>query len=227
MRFKQSFLSVLCCGAFMLPCGAVHALPGMEQAQQAQAEIQLDKQQSQWFRMWMTRIVSEQFRQGPTPRWTHRDCAGLVRFAVHESFAVHDRRWLKANGFSGKNLPPELSLNAEQRKLGQQWQTETGEKSGYVSALALIQHNTRFVSKDINQALPGDILFFDQGDQQHIMIWMGDYIAYHTGSVTPTDNGLRAVSVQGLMQWKDTRWRIRSDNPNFIGVYRLAFLSAW
>jgi len=225
MQLRQSFLSVVCWGAFLLPFSSVYALPGTQQTPHAQTEIQLDRQQSQWFRLWMTRIVSEQLRQGPTPRWTHRDCAGLVRFAVHESFAVHDRRWLKANGFSGKNLPPELSLTPDQRKLGQQWQTETGEKGAYVSALALIQHNTRFISKDINQALPGDILFFDQGDQQHMMVWMGDYIAYHTGSVTPTDNGLRAVSVQGLMQWKDTRWRIRSDNPNFIGIYRLAFLS--
>ncbi len=224
MRLKQSFLTAVCWGAFLLPVTSVYALPGTQQTPYAQADIQLDRQQSQWFRLWMTRIVSEQLRQGPTPRWTHRDCAGLVRFAVHESFAVHDRRWLKANGFSGKNLPPELSLTPEQRKLGQQWLTETGEKGAYVSALALIQHNTRFISKDINQALPGDILFFDQGDQQHIMVWMGDYIAYHTGSVTQTDNGLRAVSVQGLMQWKDTRWRIRSDNPNFIGIYRLAFL---
>jgi uncharacterized protein YfaT (DUF1175 family) len=94
-----------------------------------------------------------------------------------------------------------------------------------VSALGLIQQNSRFVAKDVNQALPGDLLFFDQGDDQHLMIWMDRYIAYHTGTVTRTDNGLRAVPVSELMQWKDSRWQPQSGNPNFIGVFRLAFLT--
>ncbi len=36
------------------------------------------------------------------------------------------------------------------------------------------------------------------------MVWMGRYIIYHTGSATKTDNGMRAVSLQQLMTWKDT-----------------------
>lgn len=220
---KRALAVAFCCSTlFTVPeAYALQQNPALD----TQTSIKLDQQQSAWFRIWMTRIISEQLRQGPTPRWVHRDCAGLVRFAVHESFAVHDNRWLKANGLSTKNLPPELNLSKTQRALGRQWQTELGTKGAYVSALGLVQHNTRFVSKEINMALPGDILFFDQGDEQHMMVWMGDYIAYHTGTVTPKDNGLRAVSVQKMMQWKDTRWRIRTDNPNFIGIYRLAFLS--
>jgi uncharacterized protein YfaT (DUF1175 family) len=27
------------------------------------------------------------------------------------------------------------------------------------------------------------------------------------------------------MQWKDSRWQPQSGNPNFIGVFRLAFLT--
>ena len=27
-------------------------------------------------------------------------------------------------------------------------------------------------------------MFYDQGDDQHLMIWMGRSIAYHTGSST-------------------------------------------
>ncbi len=71
---------------------------------------------------------------------------------------------------------------------------------------------------------------------------MGSWIAYHTGqppAATPEqgsgrrrpaaetvyDHGLRAVTPAQLLQWKDTRWRPRDDNPNFAGYYRLAFLS--
>ena len=36
---------------------------------------------------------------------------------------------------------------------------------------------------------------------------------------------LRSVSLQQLMTWKDTRWIPDESNPNFIGIYRLAFLS--
>jgi uncharacterized protein YfaT (DUF1175 family) len=103
---------------------------------------------------------------------------------------------------------------------GYRWQNKA-----FVTALALIQGNSQFVGKEINQAQPGDLLFFDQGDEQHLMVWMGQYIAYHTGTVTPRDNGLRAVTVQQLIQWKDTRWQPIGNNPNFIGFYRLGFLS--
>ncbi|MGS3052286.1 DUF1175 family protein, partial [Escherichia coli] len=95
----------------------------------------------------------------------------------------------------------------------------------YVTAINLIQYNSQFIGQDINQALPGDMIFFDQGDAQHLMVWMGRYIIYHTGSATKTDNGMRAVSLQQLMTWKDTRWIPNDSNPNFIGIYRLNFLA--
>jgi uncharacterized protein YfaT (DUF1175 family) len=72
----------------------------------------------------------------------------------------------------------------------------------------------------------GDLLFFDQGDSQHLMIWMGSFIAYHTGSETAGDNGLRSIALRDLLRWADTRWRPEQNNPNFAGVYRLDFLSA-
>lgn len=92
-----------------------------------------------------------------------------------------------------------------------------------MNAIKLVQFNSRLVGRDLNQARPGDLMFYDQGDDQHLMIWMGRSIAYHTGSSTPTDNGMRSVSLQQLMTWKDTRWIPDESNPNFIGIYRLAF----
>ncbi|MGF6575123.1 uncharacterized protein YfaT (DUF1175 family) [Paraburkholderia sp. GAS333] len=189
----------------------------------------LSPEQSAAFRAWFVRIVDQQMRRGPTPRWTQRDCAGLVRFAVGETLKAHDTKWLRANGMTGLadtgSMPPELQLSASQRTLANRWTQLDGSTGAYASAIALIQRNSRFVSKDVNQALPGDLLFFDQGDDQHLMIWLDRYIAYHTGTVTPTDTGLRAVAVSDLMQWKDSRWQPLDGNPNFVGVFRLDFLT--
>lgn len=191
----------------------------------AQPSLMLDAQQSQYFRGWFIRIAEEQLRQGPSPRWYQQDCAGLVRFAANEALKPHDAKWLRSNGYSNRYLPPELSLTEQQRQLAQSWSQGGGKVGPYVDAIKLIQYNSRFIGRDLNQALPGDLIFFDQGDDQHLMIWMGRYIAYHTGSATATDNGMRAVSLQQLMTWKDTRWIPDESNPNFIGVYRLHFLS--
>ncbi|HEV3431115.1 MAG TPA: DUF1175 family protein [Paraburkholderia sp.] len=189
----------------------------------------LTPEQSAIFRAWFVRIVDQQMRRGPTPRWTQRDCAGLVRFAAQEALREHDARWLKANGMNSaadaSRLPPELQLSEQQRSLANRWTRIDGSVGAYASAIALIQRNSRFVSRDVNQALPGDLLFFDQGDDQHLMIWLDRYIAYHTGTVTPTDSGLRAVAVSDLMQWKDSRWQPFDGNPNFVGVFRFAFLT--
>jgi len=186
-------------------------------------------QQSAAFRAWFSRIVDQQLRHGPTPRWTQRDCAGLVRFAVGETLKPHDSKWLRANGMTGladaSSMPPELQLSASQRTLANRWTRVDGSTGAYASAIALIQRNSRFVAKDINQALPCDLLFFDQGDDQHLMVWLDRYIAYHTGTVTPTDTGLRAVAVSDLVQWKDSRWQPLDGNPNFVGVFRLDFLT--
>lgn len=186
----------------------------------------LDREQSRRFRAWLTRLVEEQVRR-PNPRWTQRDCAGLVRFATAEAFAEHDAAWRQHNGFIGMSLPPPLELEAKLRQqLRHRWQTGSGEISAYASAAALIQHNSRFMGKEYAQAQAGDLLFFDQGDDQHLMVWMGGWLAYHTGSISNTDNGLRAVSIKDLLQWKDTRWRPQAGNPNFVGIYRFSFLAA-
>jgi uncharacterized protein len=186
----------------------------------------LDPQQSRQLRGWIVRLVSAQIRNGPTPRWSHRDCAGLLRFAVAESFRAHDLSWKRANGLLGLPLPPELSLDSAARdQLRNRWRLSDGSQAAYASALDIVQGNCAFRSKDWQRAQPADLLFFDHGDEQHLMVWMGQHVAYHTGSSSPQDNGLRAVNISALMQWRDTRWQPHKDNPNFAGIYRLAFLA--
>ena len=188
-------------------------------------DVRLDARQSRVFRAWMVRIVSEQLRQGPTPRWFHRDCAGLVRFAVAEALRPHDAAWLRASGLSARALPPDVALDGDERRRLLGWAQPDGTRAAFATAAVLVARNSRGLGKDVNVAEPGDLLFFDQGDDQHLMVWMGGWVAYHTGYETPSDNGLRAVPLHQLMHWKDTRWRPRSGNPNFVGVFRLAFLS--
>lgn len=187
--------------------------------------VRLDAQRSRIVRAWMVRVINEQLRQGPTPRWFHRDCAGLVRFAVAEALRAHDARWLAANGIAGRGLPPDVELTGVERDALRGWQRGDGTRGAYVGAETLVRQNSRLLGRDVNAAEPGDLLFFDQGDDTHLMVWMGRYVAYHTGTETPSDNGLRAVTLDQLMRDKDTRWRPEPGNPNFVGVFRLAFLS--
>lgn len=206
--------------------GALLCAPAMALTRPDAAQVRLTPAQSRAFLAWMTRIVDEQVRRGPSPRWQHRDCAGLVRFAVNEALAAHDARWMRANGIAtDARLPPELDLTPEQAGLRNRWVQTGGAVGHFVTAVALVQHNSRFVSRDINAARAGDLLFYDHGDAQHLMVWMGSHIAYHTGEATPHDNGLRSVGIRQLMNWKDTRWQPATSNPNFAGVYRLLFLS--
>ena len=193
-------------------------------ARGAEASVSLSAEQSRIVRAWMVRIIDAQIASGPTPRWHHRDCAGLVRFAVAEALRPHDVAWRQANGIGGR-VPPDVTLSPEQRALRHRWRLADGTYSAFVTGLELIQENATLVGKDINDARPGDLLFFDQGDDQHLMVWTGRYVAYHTGSSSATDNGLRAVSVQELMSWRDTRWKPIRGNPNFAGIYHLRFLS--
>lgn len=129
----------------------------------------LNVEQSGLFRAWFVRIAQEQLRQGPSPRWYQQDCAGLVRFAANETLKVHDSKWLKSNGFSSQYLPPEMTLTPGQRQLAQNWNQGNGKTGPYVTAINLIQYNSQFIGQDINQALPGDMIFFDQGDAQHLI----------------------------------------------------------
>ena len=181
--------------------------------------------QAKAFRNWMTLIIHQQLRQGPTPRWTQNDCAGLVRFAVAESLRAHDNAWVRANGFLAQRRPAEVQLTEAQSGLRHAWYCSDGTVDVWASAYDLVANNSRFVSKDLMQAQPGDLLFYDQGQDQHLMVWMGQYIAYHTGTRTATDNGLRAYTIEQIMTKKDNRWQPVASNPNFLGVYRLTFLT--
>ena len=131
-------------------CAAMAAARGAWALREpVEEQVRLSQAQSRAFQAWMLRIVNAQIEKGPSPRWTHRDCAGLVRFAVNEALTVHDARWLHANGIaSDRRLPPELELEPNQAALRNRWVQTGGTVGHFVTALALVQHNSRFVARD-------------------------------------------------------------------------------
>jgi uncharacterized protein YfaT (DUF1175 family) len=197
------------------------------QAAAAADAAPLSPLQAAAFRRWLVAIVNDQIDR-PSPRWVHRDCAGLVRFAVREAWRPHDLAWRQAMGWSPlRPTPPEPAPTPAQAAWTGGWRGGDGQRSAFVSAAALVQYNCVAVGMDRTLAQPGDLLYFDQGDDQHLMVWTGQQVAYHTGAEPrPDDNGLRRQRWDALMQWPDTRWRPRRDNPNFAGLFRLAFLPA-
>ncbi|NDG83451.1 MAG: DUF1175 family protein [Proteobacteria bacterium] len=188
----------------------------------------LPKSERKAFREWVVTLVEDQVSRGANPRWHQQDCASLVRFAVGESLARHDPKWKKANGFTGRALPPEIEVPQSERSQFKSWMNSDGKRGDYVRALPLIQQNAVFLGKTMDRIEPADLLFFDQGDDQHVMVWTGRRLVYHTGSSrrerADSDSGLRAVTMGDLLSWTDSRWRPVPENPNFVGFYRLAFL---
>jgi uncharacterized protein YfaT (DUF1175 family) len=215
--FLAALLFSLAAPALALPS----ALPGKSDERE---NLRLDAQQSQAVRAWIVRIAEAQIRFGPAARWTQRDCAGLVRFVVAEALAVHDERWRRTMGIDGR-LPPDLVPDPLREALRHRWRRPDGSQGAYVNAIGLVQENSAFVSREAQLARPADLFFFDQGQEQHLMLWTGRRIVYHNGSPpSPADNGLRAVSLARLLEWRDTRWRPEAANPNFAGVFSLFFL---
>lgn len=206
--------------------GVAMASPSMAASAPAPQRPTLTRPQSLAFQQWFVAIVSDQVLRPPSPRWVHRDCAGLVRFSVAEALRPHNPEWLKAMGWPlSQPRAPEVDLRPDQSALRQPWLASSGQASSFVSALALVQNNARFIGKGRTQAQPGDLLFYDQGDDQHLMVWTGRRVAYHNGSApSASDTGLRWRRWDDLQASPDTRWRPEERNPNFVGLFRLAFL---
>lgn len=221
---RSLLLALAAAPAATMAAVAADPSPPASRASDDASPQRLDRVASQAFRDWMTLLVHAQLERGPTPRWVHRDCAGLVRFAVAESLRDHDAAWRRANGLVGVRVPPDIDAGAA-AGLRHAWRRADGSRGAYVGALDLVQRNARFVSRQLAQAAPADLLLYDFGDEQHLMVWMGSYVAYHTGRADAGDSGLRALRPAQLFGWNDTRWRPVADNPNFAGLHRFAFLA--
>jgi uncharacterized protein YfaT (DUF1175 family) len=203
------------------------------------------------FRGWFTLIAEAQFYH-LSEQWTtkQRDCAGLVRFAWREALRKHDRVWFQKMGAGYEPVTPDVSrYNLEQGPLGEKLfrtafgsfkdgEQGNGTFSEFADARTLKSFNTTFISRDRQDAEPGDLLFFYQPWVQkypyHVMIFLGpaklggnqsgDWVVYHTGASVTDEGAVKKVELSVLDHHPNKRWRPVESNPNFLGFFRLKIL---
>ncbi len=197
------------------------------------------------FRAWFV-AIAEQEAALPDDKLPTEidDCAALLRFAYRESLVQHDDRWLAAQpdpshftslvsiaqyhypqtplGLNLFRVAPGPYVAADLSKSG----PAGGAFAQFADAHALLALNTYLVSRTVRTALPGDLLFFrqlEQNSQYHSMVIAGahaDWVIYHTGPIGKQKGEIRRVSIEDLLHHPDARWRPAPGNTNFLGVYR-------
>ena len=162
-----------------------------------------------------------------------------MRFAYREALVQHDDRWLAAQPDPSRftSLVSITQYHYPQTPLGLNLfrvapgpftaaDLNSGAFAQFADAHALLALNTYLVSRDIHTALPGDLLFFrqlEQNSQYHSMVIAGahaDWVIYHTGPIGKQKGEIRRVSIEDLLHHPDARWRPVPGNTNFLGVYR-------
>jgi hypothetical protein len=203
------------------------------------------------FRAWFTMIAEQQFYE-PSKVWNteQRDCAGLARFAWREALRTHDRAWFQKMGASYSSVAPDVkAYTLEKNVLGEKLfrarggaftpvDLENGAFNEFADAKTLKEFNANFISRDVRQARPGDLLFYFQAFSQkqpyHVMIFLGaarqdgqnadDWVVYHTGGAPEEGGEVRKTRLSALAKHPNRRWRPVAENKNFLGFYRLKIL---
>lgn len=202
------------------------------------------------FRRWFTWIAEMQFYKA-SDTWNpeQRDCAGLVRFAWREALRPHDRAWYQRMGENYQPVAADVSVKLDAEPLREKlFRTAPGTYNSrdlangrfaeFADAQTLKNFNATFISRDREQARPGDLLFFYQPYVQkfpyHVMIFLGpagvadegahDWVVYHTGASPENGGEVKKVRLAVLDHHPNKRWRPFTGNPNFLGFYRLMLL---
>jgi uncharacterized protein YfaT (DUF1175 family) len=197
------------------------------------------------FRRWFTFLAELQFFTPVERRPAEiADCAALIRYAYREALHAHDGNWATDAHLT---LAPAIPSVARYRypftplgsalfrvKPGPYQPTDTanGAFAQFADAKTLHLLNTHFVSRDLDRAEPGDLLFYRQAADHmpfHSMIYLGPsqiardqgrYLVYHTGPDSAGPGEIRRPTVAELRRFPDPDWRPLPENPRFLGVYR-------
>ena len=197
------------------------------------------------FRRWFTYLAESQYFQAPEARPVEiDDCAALLRYAYREALRGHEGGWAAAARLpevpafesAGKFQYPYTPLGAALFRVRDGAFREADAGGGAFAQFAdvktLWRLNTHFVSRRLDRARPGDLLFFRQaGDRRtfHSMIYAGEsqlrpdgarYLIYHTGPDQGTAGEMRRLTVAELARFPQPEWRPLPANPNFLGVFR-------
>jgi uncharacterized protein YfaT (DUF1175 family) len=135
------------------------------------------------------------------------DGESLVRWAMRHALANHDQEW-----FRRQELPVVPAMASVQ------------------DAAPAASPALSVVSRNLDDAQPGDILVFRQSTlAAHVMIYIG------RSQVVPSSehwviylDGKRVhkLSIESLRSDPSPEWRPLASNPDFVGVERLAILGA-
>lgn len=192
------------------------------------------------FRRWFTLIAEYQALRPPKELPIEIiDCASLLRFSYREALKRHNEAWFQATGMEVMAPPGEIrTWNYPESPLGAALfrvrtgsfvaaDTGNGAFAQFADARTLVERNAFFVSRDVRQALPGDLLFYRQFGQSspwHSMIvaevGVAARVVYDTGSDHGKTAEVRRVLMVELLNHPQPQWRPTADNPNFLGVYR-------
>jgi uncharacterized protein len=196
------------------------------------------------FRHWFTFLAESLYVLRVADRPSEvMDCAALIRFAYREALTKHDAFW--ANHWHLTQLPgfasvlkydyPHTALGAGLFRIRPGAFAPDDARDGafaeFADADSLRIYNTYFVSRDLDAARPGDLLFFQQAGHRmpfHTMIYLGQsyfesgsgWLLYHTGPTDGQAGEIRRVTGSELQQHPEFRWRPLAQNPAFLGVYR-------
>jgi len=199
-----------------------------------------DPADQQAFRQWFTLIADYQaIRPKADVPAEITDCAGLLRYSYREALKRHDDTWFLATGIEVVALPgeirawryPDTPLGAVLFRVKpgafEAADLSNGAFAQFADAKTLVERNAYFVSRDVRQALPGDLLFYRQFGQSspwHSMIvtraGQDGRVVYHTGTDHGSPGELRRVALAELLDHPQPQWRPTPANPNFLGVYR-------
>jgi len=192
------------------------------------------------FRQWFTLIADYQaIRPRAELPAEITDCASLLRFAYREALKRHDEAWFMDTGIEIRALPgeirawryPNTPLGAALYRVRpgsfEPEDAANGAFAQFADARTLVERNSYFVSRDVRQAEPGDLLFYRQFGQSspwHSMIVTRiasqTAVVYDTGPDHGMPGELRRVALSELLHHPQPQWRPLPGNPNFLGVYR-------
>lgn len=188
------------------------------------------------FSQWFAAIAESQY-YGLNVDWKveDQDCAGLLRYAFVQALVHHDAAWkAKFKFLPAPRLPsvqnqtyplPVLSRSVFRVAPGayQAGDVAAGKLVGRTSAQYLANAAAQRVTRNINEARRGDLLFFFRPrlGAYHSMVYLGGgMVVYHTGASPEEGGEVRLLSIQTLMKHPEKAFHPLSSNPNFLGVYR-------
>lgn len=197
----------------------------------------------QAFRHWFTLIAEHEAVSGVPLPVEIRDCAALLRYSYREALRSHDASWSRTMALGAVPMGSDIAkyqfpytpvgpkLFRVQEGQFTAADLADGSFAEFADVKTLVLSNAYLVSRDVRQALPGDLLFyrqFEQGSPFHSMIFVGHshfgpgdaWVVYHTGPDRTWPGEMRRVSMDSLLQHQDPRWRPLPGNRNFLGVYR-------